>query len=31
VLEAGHFALDEKPDEVASLIDTFLNKTLKSQ
>lgn len=31
VLEAGHFALDEKPDEIASLIDTFLNKTLKSQ
>jgi pimeloyl-ACP methyl ester carboxylesterase len=31
VLEAGHFALDEKPDEIASLIDAFLNKTLKSQ
>ncbi|MBK5396134.1 alpha/beta hydrolase [Pseudomonas sp. TH39(2020)] len=31
VLEAGHFALDEKPEEIASLIDTFLNKTLKSQ
>jgi pimeloyl-ACP methyl ester carboxylesterase len=31
VLEAGHFALDEKPDEIASLIDAFLTKTLKSQ
>lgn len=31
VLEAGHFALDEKPDEIASLIDMFLIKTLKSQ
>lgn len=28
VLEAGHFALDEKPDEIAQLIDGFLSKTL---
>lgn len=31
VLEAGHFALDEKPDEIASLIDGFLHKTLSAQ
>lgn len=31
VLEAGHFALDEKPDEIASLITGFLRKTLSAQ
>lgn len=31
VLEAGHFALDEKPDEIASLIAGFLHKTLSAQ
>ncbi len=28
VLDAGHFALDEKVDEVAGLIRTFLARTL---
>lgn len=31
VLDAGHFALDEKPDEIASLIDGFLHKTVSAQ
>lgn len=31
ILEAGHFAVYEKPDEIASLIDRFLGKTLKKQ
>lgn len=31
VLNAGHFALDEKPDEIAGLIDAFLQKTVKPQ
>ncbi|MFJ3484292.1 alpha/beta fold hydrolase [Pseudomonas sp. NPDC090202] len=31
VLDAGHFALDEKPDEIAGLIDQFLSKTVKAQ
>lgn len=28
VLEAGHFALDEKPDEMAGLIDGFLQRSI---
>lgn len=31
VLAAGHFALDEKPNEIAGLIDEFLHKTLAAQ
>ena len=27
ILDAGHFALDEKPDEIAALIRSFLRKT----
>lgn len=30
VLEAGHFALDEKPDEIARLVGDFLGKHVKT-
>jgi pimeloyl-ACP methyl ester carboxylesterase len=28
VIEAGHFAMDEKPDEVSKLVDDFVAKLL---
>lgn len=28
ILEAGHFALDEKPDEIAALVKDFLRRTV---
>ncbi len=28
ILDAGHFALDEKPDEIAELVRDFLRHTL---
>ncbi|MDE1993028.1 MAG: alpha/beta hydrolase, partial [Rhizobiaceae bacterium] len=30
VLDAGHFALDEKVDEMASLIQDFLGRSLRA-
>ncbi|WGJ13124.1 alpha/beta hydrolase [Methylocapsa sp. D3K7] len=30
ILEAGHFALDEKPDEIAALTGDFLHRTLRN-
>ncbi|MFZ4964377.1 alpha/beta fold hydrolase [Pseudomonas sp. Mn2068] len=30
VLEAGHFALDEQPGEIATLVEHFLDKNLKA-
>jgi pimeloyl-ACP methyl ester carboxylesterase len=30
ILEAGHFALDEKPDEIAALTRDFLRRTLRN-
>lgn len=29
LLEAGHFALDEKPDEIISLTDAFMSQQTK--
>jgi pimeloyl-ACP methyl ester carboxylesterase len=29
LIDAGHFALDEKPDEVAALISTFMSRLSK--
>ena len=29
LLDAGHFALDDKPDEIAVLVRAFLNRTLR--
>ena len=31
LIDAGHFALDEKPDEVAALIAAFMSKLSKSK
>jgi pimeloyl-ACP methyl ester carboxylesterase len=31
LIDAGHFALDEKPDEVAALIGAFMSKLSKSR
>ena len=28
ILEAGHFALNEKPDEIAALVARFLDRTV---
>jgi len=30
ILEAGHFALDEKPDEIAALTRDFLHRALRN-
>jgi pimeloyl-ACP methyl ester carboxylesterase len=31
VLDAGHFALDDEPDEIAGLVGGFLDRTLRSR
>jgi len=30
LLEAGHFALDQKADEIARLVDRFMTSTVRS-
>jgi pimeloyl-ACP methyl ester carboxylesterase len=31
ILDAGHFALNDKPDEVAGLVGGFLGRTLRAR